>query len=335
MKTKYYIYILAPILLLASCAKTDFDPVPLDSLLKDPLVTNYTVAELKENFIVDNDRYSNPTGDPVGLFTANLIEADKDLVISGYVTSSDTEGNMYKYFIIQEDKPDGQAMKVSVDVSGLSAEFPLGQEVFIRTNGLYIGKYGDSPQLGSLYVNTGRAPVYGDDGEAIYRTEPGRMPVYMARTHIFSHGMPKPHIIEPKVMTIKEILTAPRDEIEHKLIRIKNANFTGKGYDFNNPVNLKDADKIFAPSTGGIGFPQTREITDGTGGIAIATSEYARFAEKRLPSPSIKGDITVVVSWYKDRTFRDGNYQLTLRSLSDLGEGFDGYLESVDYKRIY
>jgi len=67
--------------------------------------------------------------------------------------------------------------------------------------------------------------------------------------------------------------------------------------------------------------------------VAIATSEYATFAQYALPASTYKGDITVLVSWYRSSSSSDGNYQLTLRTLGDLGTGFDGYLSLVNYTR--
>ena len=55
------------------------------------------------------------------------------------------------------------------------------------------------------------------------------------------------------------------------------------------PTTISASEKIFAPSTNGVGYPQSREITDGTGSIFVSTSEYARFANVKLPSGT--GDV--------------------------------------------
>ena len=90
---------------------------------------------------------------------------------------------------------------------------------------------------------------------------------------------------------------------------------------------------IFAPSTGGVGYPQLRNISDGTGDIAVATSEYAKFATKPIPPSNYSGNITVIIGWYKNYADAAGVYQLTLRTLGDLGKGFEPYLTSVDYTK--
>ena len=107
----------------------------------------------------------------------------------------------------------------------------------------------------------------------------------------------------------------------NKLVCIKNVYFTGKGAG----KSLTDAQMIFAPSTDGAGYPQSRDITDNTGTIIIATSEYAKFASYKLPASTYKGNITVIVGWYKNYTDAAGDWQLTLRTISDLGKGFEGY----------
>ncbi len=328
MKIKYILYLIIPVAIFSSCNKTEFDAIPVEQLMGDSLKTTYTIQQLKTAFMTDKDAYSDPVGKMAGLYTADIIESSEDVVISGYITSTDVEGNVYKYFVVQEDKPDGQAIKVSVDASGLSAIYPLGQKVWIRCNGMYIGKYGQSPQLGSLYVNKERLKVSGSD--SIYRIEPGRMPLFTAQSHVHSYGMPHPEKIKADTMTVAQIKAADYNKLVNKLICIKNAYFTG--FDGNKKA-LTAENMIFAPSTGGVGYPQLRNINDGTGDIAIATSEYAKFATKPLPPSNFSGNITLIVGWYKNYTDAAGAWQLTLRTLDDLGKGFETYLTNVNYTK--
>jgi hypothetical protein len=135
-------------------------------------------------------------------------------------------------------------------------------------------------------------------------------------------------------MTIPEIKTyaARHHEIDWKLITIKNIHFTGKGESNGNPFDIAAADKIFAPGTNNLGYPQLREIQDPSGNwIFLATSEFANFSRKPLPASSYVGDITCIVSWYQGKPGDAGSFQLTLRALSDLGTGFTDYLKSIDY----
>lgn len=325
---KFLIYLIIPAALLVSCNKTDYDTMAWDEIAGDSLTTTYTIEQLKADFMTNKDAYSDPVGRMAGLYTADLISSPDDVVISGRVTSTDVEGNVYKYFVVQEEGPNAQAIKVSIDASGLSAIYPLGQKVWIRTNGLYIGKYGQTPQIGSLYLNTDRVKYAGTD--TIYRTEPGRMPLYSAKKAIHSYGLPDPSVVKADTMTIAQIKASDYTKLVNKLVCIKNAYFTG--FDGGNKP-LSGETMIFAPSTNGVGYPQLRNISDGTGTISIATSEYARFANNPLPTSNYRGDITVIVGWYKNYTNAAGVWQLTLRTLGDLGKGFEPYLSSVNYTK--
>ena len=307
--------------LLSSCNQTDFNAIPQSELMGDSLITTYTIANLKSEFLTDTDAYSDTTNFLGGLYTADLIKSSADVVISGYVTSTDTEGNVYKYIVIQEDKLNGQAMKIAIDASGISGLYPLGQKVWVRCNDLFIGRYGQAPQLGLKYINKDKMKVKKSTNDTIYRIEPGRMPLLIAKQHIHAYGLPDPSVITADTMTIAQIKSADYKKLVNKLVCIKDAYFTGE--ESGSP--LTDNNLIFAPSTDGAGYPQSRDITDGTGTIVIATSEYAKFATYKLPASTYRGNITVIIGWYKNYTDASGTWQLTLRTINDLGKGFEGY----------
>ena len=320
--------------LFTSCADTSFDAIPVDKLMGDSLTANYTVSKLITNFMTNKDAFIDAkySATNAGLFTADSIKSTTDIVIKGVVTSSDVEGNIYKYLTIQE--PNGLAIKISIDASGLSGIYPLGQRVWVRCNGLYIGKYAQSPQIGTLYYNPTKFIVKTND--TIYRKEPGRIPLPVAQAAIHAYGMPDLKLVKADTMTIAQIRSAGASII-NKLVCIKNAYFTGKGADYGLPVNLKDEELIFAPSTNGVGYPQSREIKDPSGTIFISTSEYSKFATYKLPSSGNIGNITAIVGWYNDKkpnvnpasVTTEVYHQLTLRGIFDLGKGFENYKAQI------
>jgi hypothetical protein len=336
------------------CTQTEFNAIPAEKLMGDSLVANYTISQLIDSFMTDSDKYTDLTRSGInsGLFTSNLMSASGDIVIKGIVTSTDVEGNIYKYITIQE--PNGMAMKISVDAAGLSAVYPLGQRVWVRCNGLYMGKYAQSPQIGTLYFNPEKSTIQrviksdsvvvngtkvlklDTSYVTVYRREPGRIPLPIAMKAIHRYGMPDPNLIKADTLTIAQIRAGGK-AIINKLVCIKNAYFTGRGADYNLPVNINAADLIFAPSTNGIGYPQSREIQDGTGSIFISTSEYSKFATKKLPDSGNRGNITAIVGWYNDKypgvnptqSTTEIYHQLTIRSLDDLGKGFEQFHATV------
>jgi len=308
-------------LFLFSC-NGSFDSLQLSDRY-DPtedFVPTHTITEFINQY--SSDIGDLPTRTP-SLFSVDTIPSNERVVISGVVTSNDNEGNIYKYIVIQ-DTITKQALKISVDAGNLSAIFPVGSMVFVKCNGLVFGKYAQMLQLGSSFYNT-------TSGKTGY--EVGRIPytVFMKRVQVTkTHNNPLSVI---DTLTINQIKNSG-PELHGRLVCIKNAFFTGKGANFGTPAVITDAEKIFAPSTNGIGFPQSREIQDGTGSVFVATSEYSKFATFKLPESSYVGNITAIVGWYndKDETLVSGKiyHQLTLRSINDLGEGYELYHESVN-----
>jgi hypothetical protein len=332
--------------ILIGCTETEFNSIPDSKLMGDSIiVANYTpISQLISNYMNDSDAYTDLkySAKNAGLFTANLIKSDQDIVIKGVITSTDVEGNVYKYIIIKEDN--GQAIKISIDASGLSGLYPLGQRVWVRCNGLYLGKYAQSPQIGTLYFNPTKSIIktvitydtikkMNDTTYVpIYRKEPGRIPLAVAMNAIHAYGVPNPALVKADTLTIAQIKAAGASVV-NKLVCIKNAFFTGKGSDYNLPIVINSGDLIFAPSTNGIGYPQSREIQDGTGSVFVSTSEYAKFAMLNLPSSGNRGNITALVGWYNDKkpavnpnlSTTEIYHQLTIRSLKDLGAGFESF----------
>ncbi|MEI8086163.1 MAG: DUF5689 domain-containing protein [Paludibacter sp.] len=334
-------------ILFTGCAKTELDPIPFSQLKGDSLATTTTIAQLEAGFMTNIDVYTDTLSKKAGLFTADIIPTDTtNMVINGIVTSADVSGNIYKYIVVQETGLNGQAIKISIDAGSLSGIYPLGQKVSIRCNNLYIGKYAQSPQIGIKYANMTKIKVetitridtihnnstYVLDtvvyNKNIYRIEPGRIPLPIAMKAIHAYGMPDVTAIKTDTMTIAQIKAAGTS-IFNKLVCIKNAFFTGNGAYSGKPIAISAAELIFAPSTNGVGYPQSREIQDGTGSIFVATSEFANFANKKLPSSMYKGNITAIVGWYNDKDVSINSskiyHQLTLRSLNDLGKGYEGY----------
>lgn len=307
MKQNRYIWAIAAVvgMGLAGCAK--FEPLPegtgvLTEAEADALSPMMSIAEFKHTF----DKKDT-------LFSINYVDTESDLYIRGRVITTDESGNIYKYLVMQDTKT-GDALKVSVDAGSLSGTIPMGQEIAINCKGLVLGRYAEMPQLGVESFNDEKL-----------RVEPGRIPYPYFMEHMKFVGTPDVDKIIVREMTIAE-LNAADSTIYGQLIRIKNVHFTGLG---DEGERLKEADKIFAPSTFNgtynVGYPQARQIADANGNVTyVSTSEYARFAETKLPGTEDWGDIVAIVGYYHDKADRAGEIQLTIRTLADLEGFFDG-----------
>ncbi|MDD5185751.1 MAG: DUF5689 domain-containing protein, partial [Paludibacter sp.] len=136
---------IALVALLSGCAQTEFNPISPDLLMGEKWVTTYTIGQLQTDFLKSS-----------GLFVADSIGSANDIIINGIVTSSDNEGNIYKYIVVQEEGANGNAMKISIDAGSRSGIYPLGQRVSVRCNDLFIGRYAQGPQMGVYYYNTAK-----------------------------------------------------------------------------------------------------------------------------------------------------------------------------------
>lgn len=311
--------LLVNVLLFSSCAEVE----PVKS--EDQWVTTHTITALINEFT--SSIGDLPTITP-SIFSVDTIPSNRDIVINGIVVSNDNEGNIYKYIVIQ-DIITGRALKISVDAGNLSAVFPTGRAISVNCSGLAIGKYADMLQMGTAYYNT----TANKTGYEI-----GRIPytVFLTRVQVNkTTNMPLSEIVD--TVTISEILKSG-PTMFGKLVCIKNAFFTGNGSGsgalISKPAPIPVEAQIFAPPTDGIGYPQSREIQDGTGSVFVSTSEYSKFAKLKLPAATLKGEITAIVGYYNDKdAVVDPTkiyHQLTLRSLGDLGKGFERYHQELN-----
>ena len=72
------------------------------------------------------------------------------MMIKGYITGNDISGNLYQQVALQDETG---AILVDINAGGLHGYLPVGQEILIDLNGLYIGGYGKQAQIGGIYTN--------------------------------------------------------------------------------------------------------------------------------------------------------------------------------------
>lgn len=317
--------------LLIGCNKVEFDDMKTD-ISKCPPAT-HTISQFMAAYASDKgDIFPVRTNSGTSnLFSVDTIpQAGNPIIITGRVISEDIAGNIYKNIIIQ-DTITGDALKMSVDVGSLTGVFPLGQLISIKCNGLAIGKYGDSYQLGIVYYNKD------DLKPAKSGYEPGRIPYSLFSTIAKAYGMPEPNKVKVDTMTIADIKSSlvPRS-LHSRIVCIKNVKFNGYGeVEFKN-IKLSNTQLFFGlPKPTFTGVPVSREIEDANGNkIFISTSEFSKFASKPLPNSNLSGNVTAIIGWFRDQegttTFpKPGGWQLTIRSLNDLGKGFETYQATI------
>ncbi|MCL2597230.1 MAG: DUF5689 domain-containing protein [Paludibacter sp.] len=294
---------------LTSCSQYNFNQP--DTSTKGQRIESTTTIQYLENTYMVTD-YTDK-----GYYTADRISSATPLVFNGIVTSNDLMGNQYKYIVVQEDNvltANPRAIRISIDANNVSNFYPTGQRVSVIANDWCIGKYGNCPQMG----------IYSErpsDG----RISPGAMPLNIVRQTIIAYDIADIASVIPKEMTIAQIKAYKTHhmDIDWQLVKINNVHFTGYG-EINFSRTQLTAESYFfgLPKPNVTGAPILREISDKTDSLYIATSEFANFASTPLPSTNVNGDVVCVVSWYQGRATDAGSFQVTLRSLHDLGIGF-------------
>ena len=149
------IFSLISLLGVLACVKDrDFDP-PKESCVAD-LVSNTTYLEVKN------------------LYTEGVIQIQDDLIIEGYVISSDEAGNFFSSLHFQ-DKPDNptEGFQMEFDLRNSHLFYPVGSKIYIKLKGLYLGKQKGVYKLGGTFSSFGNLSI-------------GRLPAKVVSKHLFS-----------------------------------------------------------------------------------------------------------------------------------------------------
>lgn len=282
------IFILSLTVFLTSCVQDDVYSTPdLQGKCQD-LTPTKTIAEVKT------------------AFANNTATITDDIIIEGYVSSSDESGNVYKTIYLQ-DAPENptQGLVVSVDAVSTYTSFPQGSKVYIKLKGLAFGRYGNVLQVGYNNIDPiTNTPTF------------GRIPEKLVANHLVRSCASKVKIV-PKVITLASLTnTSTVDPLIGALVQINNAEF---------PINLLC--NIYAPN----GTTVNRQIVDPTmttpiNSRVVRNSGYASFAADQLPSGN--GTFIGILSKF------NSDYQFFINRVSDLnmkGARLDGTTPSCTF----
>lgn len=282
------IFILSLTVFLTSCVQDDVYSTPdLQGKCQD-LTPTKTIAEVKT------------------AFANNTATITDDIIIEGYVSSSDESGNVYKTIYLQ-DAPENptQGLVVSVDAVSTYTSFPQGSKVYIKLKGLAFGRYGNVLQVGYNNIDPiTNTPTF------------GRIPEKLVANHLVRSCASKVKMV-PKVITLASLTnTSTVDPLIGALVQINNAEF---------PINLLC--NIYAPN----GTTVNRQIVDPTmttpiNSRVVRNSGYASFAADQLPSGN--GTFIGILSKF------NSDYQFFINRVSDLnmkGARLDGTTPSCTF----
>ena len=261
MKTLKYIKLamaaLAVSMTVTSCMDDDWNdptgdtaPYGNNNLQETNVVT---IAELK-------DMYDYALSEQTD--TAKITE---DIQIKARVTGNDVGGNIYNQIAV-DDGTGG--ILICINRGGLWGYLPVGQEILVSLKDLYIGTYGNQPQIGTPYTNSSGY------------TSPSRMNHTLWLEHVKLIGTADPSAVEPIEFDISKL--NDDEYMEENCGRL----MTIKG------VTLPQAngERTFAPEDAEQSGNAVNRMISGMQNMVVRTSTYADFAGTVMPEGKV--DIT-------------------------------------------
>ena len=220
-----------------------------------------TIAELK-------DMYSFALQEQTD--TARITE---NVQIKARVTGNDVGGNIYNQIAVDDGTG---ALLICINFGGLWSYMPVGQEILVDLKDLYIGTYGNQPQIGTPYTsNSGY-------------TSPSRM----------SHTLWNEHF-----KLLGEADASKVDTLEFDMSKVDDTEYMEENCGrlmVVRGITLPQAngERTFAPADAATSGNAVNRMVSGTTKLVVRTSTYADFAGTAMPEGKV--DIVGIFTRYRD-----------------------------------
>jgi hypothetical protein len=208
----------------------------------------------------------------------NFAKLIGNQIITGIVVANDASDNFYKTIVIQDSTG---GISVRLDGFGLAADYPIGQRLFIRLNGLWMGAYGGMLQLGGGVDNSN--PSF---------PEIIPIPAPLFSKYILAGKK------EANPLPMKIRFEHLKDSMQSRLVQIDSIELVAA-----------DTAKPFGDAINKATVSHTLNICNG-GSIYLRTSGFASFAS--IKTPRGNGTITGIYTVFGSQK------QLIIRDTSDL-----------------
>jgi hypothetical protein len=262
--TKYTAAFILIISTFLSCVKDQDFSTPNVVCTEPNLTVTNTIAQVKEMYTFGG---------------ATVIE--NDVIIEGYVVSSDKSGNIYKTISIQ-DKPENptSAIKIAIDETNLYAKYNIGRKIYVKLKGLAVGYSFGSIQIGKAVAG-----------------ELGRISSYEINNYII-RSCEEVEII-PKKVSISQL----NESMLEMLVEIENVQFktSDLGKSYGNIENTETVNRVLES------FNSNCNLVNE---VIVRNSGYSNFKNELLPEG--KGSVVAIFSNYYE------DYQLYLRDTNDV-----------------
>ena len=278
MNTKKYIFLALTALLAAACHDSGSWDEPSTQAGMEAYGNQHLKATNLKTIAEVKAIYSNV------ISGGSLEQITEPLQIQGVVVGNDEGGNIYQALYLQDASG---AISISISQAGLYGPFAIGQAVLVELNGLYIGGYGQQPQIGTTYTNPKNGNV-----------QTGRMSRYEWQKHY--------KLIEPiagLTATPLEVTNLNGFTVEKDACKL----ITLKGVE----LSAANGKKVFANSSdAATNQTAVNRNIKGMSNVVLRTSTFADFANAVMPMG--KQDITGIASYY------NGTWQILMRTEKDI-----------------
>ncbi len=270
-----YIALAFAIITFASCERYSTpEPNFPEYSLSDFGGERITIAELKNRHTIS--------------YPAVIPSQIKDnIILQGVIVGDDNSGNIYKSLYIQDETG---AINLAINQVNLYNIMPVGQIVYIKLKGLYIGDYGGTHQIG--FIQPDNRMGRWDWAWEMYRDHTtGEYP----HKHFYPSGIPSAdNLPEAKVITSANEIS---DDDICTLVTLENVYF--------NPEDAGSLTWSEKEET----VNRTLYFNDSTE-IIVRTSGYSNFYADLLPMG--RGNLTCIMSKFAD------DYQIYVRGREDI-----------------
>lgn len=236
--------------------------------------------------------------------SSGLKQITDDKLLRCTVIGNDIGGNIYKQVIVQDSTG---AMVIGINTTGLFAFVSVGQQLLISLKDLYIGGYGEQPQIGDVY-----------NGNSI-----GRMSAETWEKHV--RIMPTHDMSQIDTLDFFNVVQYDMERYAGYLVRLDDVTIGDAGN-----ITMQRADgttyekpMVFAPEFDGSLYTSGLSYSGSTKGyvhhalnsvstskLVLRTSTYAKFAEKPIP--------TKPVTIYGIATRYRNTWQILIRTEEDI-----------------
>lgn len=235
-----------------------------------------TIAELKEMYASALTEQTD---------TARITE---DIQIKARVTGNDIGGNIYNQIAV-DDGTGG--ILICIAQGGLWGYLPVGQEILVNLKDLYIGTYGNQPQIGTPYTSSSGY------------TSPSRMNRTLWQEHFKICGVADASRI---------------DTLEFDLSKINDSEYLKENCGrlmIARGVTLSQANgkRTFAPEEDATSGNAVNRSVNNSSNLVVRTSTYADFAGTVMPKGKV--DLIGIFTRYRNTwqilMRQDGDFRQT------------------------